>query len=174
MIAVAEEMSDATFKVHDEPEPVTMIVPAVTPVPERPMPGRRAPDVTAATVSVVPEIDADTTGRADAVIETLETVCATLTVHVHGKLLKMEHEPNVTTVSGEIPAPATTMPTTSAPEATAVTVSVVPATEPVSAAVGNAGSAASPAGQKKPTRHAFVVPDGCAATQKKPAGHGFC
>jgi hypothetical protein len=111
------------------------------------MPTRSAPDVTDATESCVPEIAAVTTGSAVAVSATLKNVCDTLTVQVHGKVLKIEHEPAVTVVCAESPAPAMTMLTSSEPDATAETVSVVPEMAPVNDADGNAGSDASPAGQ---------------------------
>jgi hypothetical protein len=66
------------------------------------------------------------------------------------------------------------MPTTSAPEATDVTVSVVPAMVPITAALGKEGGAPRPAGQKKPTGQGFVVARAWPATQKKPGGHGAC
>ena len=39
--------------VHDDPLPAVIVVPAVTPVPDRTMPMAMVPDVTDATVSVV-------------------------------------------------------------------------------------------------------------------------
>jgi hypothetical protein len=133
----------------DAPEPPVMVVPFATPAPVSVMPTRSTPDVTPDTVSVAPEMAPATTGAVAPVIAALATVCDALTVHVQGKALSNEQEPAVTVVPAATPAPRSVMPTDSGVlDDTAVTVSRVPAMEPVKAALGNAGAAPRPAGQK--------------------------
>ena len=154
----------------DEPEPAVTVVPIVTPVPEMIIPMMRVPEIVAETVSVVPETVPVTIGAAVATSAALATVCDILTVQVHGKVLKTEQEPNVIkelAASALVPLPSEmVIPMMSVPDATAVTVNVVPEIKPVTDAEGKVGDDASPAGQKKPTGHVFVVPAACPETQK--------
>ncbi len=77
-------------------------------------------------------------------------------------------------VPAATPAPESAVPTKSALEATADTVSRAPAMSPVTLAPSAAGAAERPWGQKKPTGHALAVPAAWPARQKKPAGQGTC
>ena len=178
MTALPVVCESETVYVPTPPLPVpsaVMAVPTATPVPESVMPTSSAPDVTADTVSVVLEMEPVTLGAVTAAkTVSAATICDTLTVTAHGKALSGEHEPAVTVVPAATPTPVSVMPTMSVPDETAATVSVVPTISPETVALGKEGAAPRPAGQKKPTGHAFVLPAVWPATQKKPAGHGTC
>jgi len=134
-----------------------MVAPRGTFVPEIAMPTTIAPDVIDDTVSVV-ELRGMAPWKTGAVAAAMDvpaetaTVGGALTVHVHGTVA-LEQEPptmEVTVVPAGTFAPDSVMPTSSVPDATADTVSVVVLTgmAPVMAALGSAGLTPSPAGQK--------------------------
>jgi len=134
--------------VKDEPEPAVIVVPIVTPVPKMVIPMMRVPEVVAETVSVVPAIVPVTIGAAVVIRVSLATVCDILTVQVHGKVLKIEQDPNVMVVAAAVVPPEMVIPAMSVPDATADMVNVVPVIEPVAEAEGNVGDEANPEGQK--------------------------
>jgi hypothetical protein len=61
---VVDETVCEGVTVHVDPDPERMVVPAVTPVPDRRPPTPSVPEVVALTVRVVPEIAAVTTAGA--------------------------------------------------------------------------------------------------------------
>ena len=135
------------------PEPsAVMVVPRGTLLPDMVMPTTITPDVIDDTVSVVElkSIAPRKTGAvtAEMAVETA-TVGGVLTMHVHGAVA---HEPptmEVTVVPGGTFVPDSVMPTSSVPDATADTVSVVVLTgiAPVKVALGSVGRTPSPSGQ---------------------------
>ena len=139
------------------PEPsAVMVVPRGTLVPDIVMPTTITPDVIDDTVSVVKPWGMEPTkmGAVTAVIDVpaaTATVGGALTMHVHGNVA-LEHEPptiEVTVAPEGTFVPDSVMPTSSVPDATADTVSVVVLTEmaPVKVALGSVGRAPSPSGQ---------------------------
>jgi hypothetical protein len=93
----------------------------------------------------------------------LATVWAGVTVYVPAPPAPVPSA--VMVVPAATPAPDSAVPTNSALEATAVTVSTLPAIAPVTLAPSAAGAAGRPWGQKKPAGHALVVPAACPARQ---------
>ena len=94
-----------------------------------------------------------------------ETVCEGVTVYVPAPPVP---DPSaVMVVPAATPGPASVWPTASAPDATAETVSDVPAIAPVATAPPV------PEGQKEPTGHAVPIGDVAPAAQTVPALHGF-
>jgi len=140
------------------PEPsAVMVVPGGTLLPDMTMPTTIAPEVIDDTVSVVelrgmaPRKTGAVAAEMDVLAETA-TVGGVLTEHVHGTVA-LVHEPptmEVTVVPAGTLVPDSVMPTSSVPDATADTVSVVVliGMAPVMAALGSAGLTPSPAGQK--------------------------
>jgi hypothetical protein len=138
------------------PDPrAVMVVPAITLVPESVMPTSSVPDATAVTVSVVAAIEPVTTGAVTAVMVVPGATAGlwtALTVHVHGTFAPVHEPPTMETIL--VPAitfvPERVIPTSSVPDATAVTVSVVELTRmpPVTVAVGKVGATPRLAGQK--------------------------
>jgi len=138
------------------PEPIAvMVAPRGTLLPEMVMPTTITPDVMDDTVSVV-ELKGIAPRKMGAVTAVMapETALAgaALTVHVHGTVALEQEPPTMEViVVPEVSAPPdSVMPTSSAPDATADTVSVVEELEgmaPVKVALGSDGRTPSFSGQ---------------------------
>jgi hypothetical protein len=136
VLATVWEVGAATVYVPTPPEPETTpvtTVPGSTPGPETGVPTAIVPSVAALTERVLPEIDATMTGAAAAIV-VLATVCETLTVYVPAPPLPVPTA--VTTVPAAMPGPTIEEPTERVPDATELTVSVLPDMEPERAATG--------------------------------------
>ena len=99
-------------------------------------------------------------------VEPAVTVCDGVTVYVPAPPLVPEINA-VMVVPAAKPTPESVAPTVSAPDATAVMVSIVPAMPPIAAAEPE------PAGQNEPAVHAAPAGDAAPAAQVVPALHGF-